>query len=871
LTTPAKGNRAPGIRRLEVLRQDLHYAFRMLRRSPGFTLVALLSLGFGIGTNTAIFSLIDSLLLQSLPVAHAERLLIVSHRGTQPDDGGDILFSYRAFRQLMQSGRVCRGVFAFTSDFTAVVRPVTTGSVGASGSEIQETAEAQLVSGNFFSALEVKPQLGRTFAPDEDQPPLGHSVAILSDGYWKRRFAQDPQVIGKTVLVNNTPLTVVGVLPPDFFGVIVTSSPDVYMPLTLREAIHYSGNTNVDGPDRPGPIWAQPHNHWLEVMARRQPGVDAAQAQAALGALYHQDLQDEVTDLTDPKDRADALGRHLIVDSGANGLSDLRDSLAKPLFILLCLAGFVLLIACANVANLLLARADKRRKEMAVRLGIGAGRGRLIRQLLTESLLLAGLGGVLGLLFGVWGSRFLYTLIARPRVPLQLASSLDFHKLLTAVLIAAATGLLFGLAPALLSTRLDLATVLKDASRSVASGKGGGPGRRLPLGRILVAAQIALSLVLLVGAGLFIRSLRNLMEVPLGFERQGLIMVEINPRILGLSDQRQLELYRRIQERVATVPGVRAVSLSLTGLFSNRLRTSDLAVPGFDEHSSRPGYLITDECLVTPGYFETTGIAILQGRSLQDRDRENAPKVAVISASMAKRFWPNGDAVGKRFGFGDGQHAHENEVVGIARDAKYNSLSEKTQIMVYRPVYQAPTILRFVIVRTSAAQMTGVASQMRRVLAEVNPALPVFDVTTMEQQLDRSLARTRAVARLTGFFSTLALLLAAIGLYGVMSYAVARRTSEIGVRMALGAPRANVLRLILRETVELIGIGLAAGVVAALFLSRLAASQLFELRANDPLTIVFATLGMGLVAFLAGYIPARRASRTDPMEALRYE
>jgi predicted permease len=872
--TTAEPRPASRMRFLEILGQDLRYGLRMMRRSPGFTIVALLSLGFGIGTNTAIFSIVDTLLLQSLPVANADRLVILRRRAANgaSDERSGSLFSYRMYCQIAQSPEVCQGVIALTNDFTTVVRAKGSPRVTAmTETESQETAKAQLVSGNFFSTLGVLPAAGRFFNADEDVPPVGHPVAVISSGYWRRRFAADRAVVGSTIEVNGYPVTVVGVLPSRFNGVFVDLQPDVYLPLTLREAVHYSGNSQTVGLELPVPIWQQPLTQWLVLMARRQPGVSLEQASATLDVLLHRELHDAVSGLEDPADRRDLLSQKLILEPGARGLSQLRQRLTQPLFILLALAVLVLLIACANVANLLLARADRRRKEMAVRLGIGAARGRLLRQLLTESLLLAGFGGLLGLVFGFWGSRFLYTLVARPEVPIQLADALDLRKLAAAAGIAMFTGLVFGLAPALLTSRVDLSTVLKDASRSVA-GSGGRPGSRLSPGRLLVAAQIALSLVLLVGAGLFIRSLRNLSEVDPGFARGGLLMVEMNPRILNRTNPQLLALYRNLVEHTSGLPGVRSATVSLSGLFRGHIRSSDLAVPGVDARKmARPEDIYTDVSLVGANYFETVGVPILRGRSLTDRDRENSAAVAVVNESLARRFFPNGDAVGRHIGFGDDKNANAFEIVGIAKDTKYNTLREDTPLMVYRPVFQDPDVLSYLLVRTDPHATNTVAARIRSAVAEIEPQLPIFEVIAMDTLLDRSVARERAVARLSAFFGGLALLLAAIGLYGVMSYAVVRRTNEIGVRMALGARPGSVLQLVFLESLWVTAIGALAGLIAASVLSQFAASQLFGLKAHDPATLVGATLLLTALALVAGYLPARRAAATDPMTALRHE
>jgi len=588
-----------------------------------------------------------------------------------------------------------------------------------------------------------------------------------------------------------------------------------------------------------------------------------------LNTLFQREKQLRAAGLPDPEQRRQALGWRTRLAPGARGLSNLRGSLTRPLLVLLAVAGLVLAIACANLANLLLARADRRRKEMAVRLGTGAPRGRLVRQLLTESVLLAGLGSALGVLFAWWGSRLLLALVADPREPMTLDTSLGVRNLAFAAALALATGIVFGLAPALQGTRVDLAAALKETSNAVRGDVRRGRGRQ-PLRRVLVVVQIALSLVLLVGAGLFARSLQQLVRVELGFEPGGLLLATVNPRLLGFDDARLVQLYSRLVERVEALPGVRSASLANAGLLSGSVSISNLALPGVaprpDDDSD------THVSVVTPGYFATVGMRLLQGRDFTRADRAGAPKVAIVNQAMARRFLHRGPALGQRFGFGTPDHAHDYEVVGVVRDARYQSLADTPPAMVYLAVAQGESyVLRDLEVRTAPGALPAVAGRLRRTLAEVEPGLPVLDVTTMDEQLARSLGRERAIARLTGFFGLLALLLSAIGLYGVMSYNVSLRRNEMGLRIALGSPPREVLGLILRESLALTLAGMACGLLAALLLSRLVAGQLFGIASYDPPALAGAALVLAAVALAAGYLPARRAAETDPMIALRAE
>jgi putative ABC transport system permease protein len=892
-----------GVPALETLGQDLRYALRMMRKSPGFTAVALLSLAFGIGTNTAIFSVVDALLLAPLPVPRADQLMVL-----QRHENGDenAYFSYPAYRQLADSAAVCTGVAAVTYDFRGVVRPqrlqpAPAATGGGTGADTVETAATELVSGNLFSVLGVGAAAGRTFTAAEDDVPGAHPVAVLGYGYWERRFGRDPGVVGQSLEINGATVTVVGVAPRGFNGAFIDGATDVYLPMTMRDRLRYHSNQASDGPEDPAqPVWNQANVHWLRLLGRRRPEVSIQQAKALLGVIFERTKQAQLATHPDPETARMVAAQTLKLSPGARGMANWRQELTRPLLMLTGAAGLVLLIACANVANLLLARADGRRREMAVRLGIGAGQRRLVRQLLTESLLLAGMGGALGLLFGAWGSRLLLILVSSEGVPLQLDVALDPRKLAFAVAVAAATGVGFGLGPALRATRIDLASALKEGARATlgggpgrargarsAAGDGGGRGRgvgggwrgrgvgggwrgrRLPLGRALVAAQIALSLLLLIGAGLFVRSLQNLVRLDPGFDRERLVLAEINPRLLGYDDARLVAAYDRLVERLEAIPGVRSASLSQFRLLTPSRSVSEVYLP---RTAPPPGHALTAQLtVVTPHYFATAGIPVLRGRGFEPRDRQGAPKVVIANQALVRKFFPDRSGIGERFGFDLGK-AGEYEIVGVARDARYNELGEKTPPMIYLPVAQNPESLRDLELRVAAtAAVAAVAGGLRRAVAEAEPNLAVLGTLSMSEQLDRSLARERTIARLTGFFGALALLLAAIGLYGVMSYSVARRTGEIGLRMALGAARGRVLALVLGDTLRLIAIGVATGLAAALATTRLAASQIYGLTAFDPPTVAVATLVLVAVALLAGFLPARRAADTSPMAALRYE
>jgi predicted permease len=844
---------------LETLGQDLSYACRMLRKNPGFAAVALLSIGFGVGANVAIFSVVDALLLKTLPVAHADRLLLLQKRTS--DDEVEV-FSYPSWRRLSSApaDRVCSGVVAVASPSRMLVDP----EGGAPPGEDEAPTKGALVSANFFSALGVAPAAGRIFGPAEDPVSPAPPVAVISYGYWQRRFGRAAAAVGRTLRVNGVPVTIVGVAARGFAGVSPDDAADLFLPLGLRDVVRYHGNTYSDGTLRPGaPPWEQPTLHWLELLAVRRPDVSLGRARAVLSTLLQSELRDEAAMVPDADQRRQVLAETLVVEPGARGFAPSRDRLASPLFILLATSALVLLIACANLASLLLARADRRRREMALRMSIGAARRRLLRQLLTESLLLAIAGCGCGVLFAMWAGRFLLILVGGG-APLPLDLTVDARQLAFAAAMALATGIGFGLAPAFQGTRVDLLANLRSGGRSV--GDEQGRRQRLPWGRLLVAGQIALSLVLIAGAALFARTLGNLAAVDTGFERRHLLLAIIDPNLRS-NDPRRLELlYRRLLEHAEALPGARSASLSLYPLMGDSGRSSILSLPGLTPGPGENMNVLVS--LVTPRYFETVGMPLLAGRTLGPGDRAGAPVVAVVNEIAARRYF-KASPLGRRFSFADEKERGEYEIVGVVRAAKYNRLSENPKPMIFFAAAQQVEPLHSLELRMNGPVTAATAAALRRALREVDPDLPVLRVLPIGEQLERSLARERALARLTGFFAVLALLLAALGLYGVMSHQVARRTGEIGIRLALGAQRRQVLALVLRSSVQLIGLGAGAGLLAALLATRLASKLLFGVTPHDPATLVLATVMLVAVGLVAGLLPARRAANTDPMVALR--
>jgi len=816
--------------------QDLRFGIRLLWKNPGFTTVAALSLALGIGANTAIFSLVDAVLLKMLPVKSPEQLVALegfNERGERNE-----IFSYPLFERLRDRSRVFTGVLAAEDDTNRVEM------VGPEPSGRTEQAVVQLVSGEYFQVLGVNAVAGRLLTMADNQTPGAHQVAALSYDFWRRRFAGDSTVIGQNITLKGQPFTIIGVAPPEFFGESVGRAPDIWAPLMMQPQFR-RGQSYLD----------QANISWLRIIARLQPGVSEEQALAAVNALLGQ-INSEPSDLGKWTKISHA---KIILIPGGQGPSEMRDRFSKPLRILMVVVGLALLIACANVANLLLARATSRQREVAIRLAIGAGRFRLVRQFLSESVLLAAIGGALGLLFAWWGSHLLLILVSNDSTPIPIDVTPNARILGFTIAVSLLTALLFGLAPALTATRQDVNAALKMTVLA-----------RPRLSRLLVIMQVALSLLLLTGAGLFVRTLRNLRTLDLGFAAENVIQARINPLASGYKQEQLPDLYRRLLERLNSAPGIRSASMAGSGFRMGGSRSCCIGVEGYTHRPDESRQVYTNN--VTPGYFQTMGLPLLLGRDFTPQEAGGKPgefpKVAIINETMARHYFGETSPLGRRFGWGDPSKPIEAniEVIGVARDAVYGRLRDKTRPLIYFPGQGGD-----VLVARSTADPAPLLAMVRQEIQVVDKSLEISTVRTIPQLRDQSLVQERLMAELSSFFGLLALLLACIGLYGVMSYDVARRTREIGVRVALGAEAIDVVRLVMRETLSLVVIGLVAGLIAALATTRLIASLLYDLTPNDPLTIGLAGLLLLTVAALAGYLPARRAARVDPMMALRSE
>jgi predicted permease len=843
--------------------QDLRFGIRLLLKHKSFTAVAVLSLALGIGANTAIFSLVNAALLKTLPVKDPQQLVFFMVAGPQGTGTG---FSYPLLEEFNRNNHSFTGIVAAsTASRMRLAEP-------AAGGQI-ELVQAGRVSGNFFSELGVDPVAGRTLTETDDSPTGAQPVVVISYNYWKRRFGLDPGVVGRKVTLNDFPFTIVGVAPPGFFGIEVGSNPDLWWPVRMTPQV-IPGDQSLNESGR----------RWLYLTARLKPGVSAEQAQAEVNAVYRRDLNsiapEQLAGLTQAQ-RNNYFGRNIQLAAGGTGFTWLRERVKQPLMILLIVVGLVLAVACANVANLLLARAVGRRKEIAVRLAIGAGRFRLIRQLLTESLVLAAFSGALGLLLAQWGARLLLAYLP-PEQTATFDLAPDARVLGFTLAASLLTSLLFGLTPALCATRLDLTSSLKDA---VSGGRS-----RLTPHKLLIVTQVALSLFLLIGAGLFVRSLQNLKNVDAGFDRENVTLFSLNSPS-GYTTAQRVSLYQQTLARLEALPGTRAASLASFSLLSGSGSNSNVVVEGYANQPDED--MDCHRLWVGPNYFATMGITMLQGRDfgpqeLQPRaglpadqatvgqppaSQQNAPLAAVINQTMAHSFFRDQNPLGRRFRAQNGPlRGIPIEVIGVIRDAKYYNLREQTPRTYYLSFFQLPRDgeAGTLLLRSFAAPATATAA-IQRTVREIDPQAQVFNLRTMNDVVDRSLLQERFVAQLGSFFSLFALLLASIGLYGVMSYATAQRTKEIGIRMALGARVADVIRLVLRETMILAGVGVVIGLGAALAATRTVTSLLFGISPGDPHTIALATLLMIIVAALAGYLPARRAAQVDPQAALRHE
>jgi predicted permease len=847
---------------MSALWTDLRYAVRMLRKAPFFTAIAVLSLAAGMGANTAIFSLVDQVLLRLLPVKAPNQLALLSMKGMHyGSNWGGNAISYPLYEDFRDHNQVFSGMFC---------RFPIAASLSFSGQT--ERVQAELVSGTYFPVLGVTAALGRTFTAEEDRVPNGEPLVMLSYSFWKSRFGSDRGIIGKDVMVNGRNMTVVGVAQPGFDGVELGNTAQIFVPVMMKATM----TPQWDGmKDR---RW-----RWVNAFGRLKPGFTREKAQVALQPYFHGILEMEVKDVAFKNASADTKEAFLknIIQAlpGSQGRSYMRRQLETPLWFLMAATGGVLLIACANVAGLMIARASGRQKEIAIRLALGAGRWRVARQLLVESVLLAMVGSACGLVLAAWTMRGLLAMVPAETVDLHLSTTPDLRVLLFTAVVSCFTGILFGLAPALQSTRPNLAPTLKDQAGSVVGG--GSPVR---LRKALVAAQVTLSLLLLIGAGLFLRSLANLKNLGPGFATDRLMVFNVDPSLNGYDNERIKAFYRRLSDELRALPGVHAVGLASVRILEDGEWDSSTTVEGYNVRPADAPEPYMNS--VSPGYFAAMGVPIVEGRDFttQDtarilhgeqthKDKPNTvPTVVMINEKFAHKFFGGADPIGRHVGFGsDPGTKTDMEVIGVVKDIKYTSLRDEIPVQMFVPYLADDHVGDMTAYVRASTEPSQILPLLRARVHDLDANLPVYSMRSMDEQVSKSLLIERLVSGLATVFGGLATLLAGIGLYGVMAYTVERRTREIGIRMALGALRGDVIWLVMREVLVLVAIGVTVGLAGALGLAQYVQSQLYGVTRDDPATIALATTGLAMVAAFAGYVPALRASRADPMQALRYE
>src|SRR5215510_3549129 len=835
---------------LESFLQDVRYGVRILRKSPGFTAVAILTLALGIGANTAIFSLTYQVMLQRLPVQHPEELAILHLVGYQTghissdSEGLEASFSYPLYKELRERNPVFSSMLARYAI-----------SLSVAGESFSERASGELVSGNYFETLGVRPVLGRLLTMQDETAPGADTVAVLSYGYWTRRFANNTDILNKQLTVNGAALTVVGVAEEGFSGVQIGESPDIFIPVTMRTQMMPGANDLNNYKD-----W------WLKVLGRLKPSFRLEQAQSALQGRFHSILESEIPQLNfNQKQTALYLQNKLTLEPGSHGRPVLQKDTKRPLLFLVTMVGVVLIIGCANLASLLIARGEARQQEIAVRLSLGAGRVRLLRQLLTESLLLAFAGGLAGVGMAAVTLKIIVRAIPRSFGAAGIEARIDQNVLLFAAGAALLTGLLFGLVPAFRILRSAPHGALNEPARGSSANIA-----NVRLRKWLMIFQVAMTVVLLSAAGLFTMSLVRLQQENLGMRTDHVIQFSIAPGMSRYSPAQTVALSDKLRTSIAALPGVRSVSAAEIPVFTDRDVGANFTIQGYTPQENEDMH--ARENWVAPNYFSTMGISLLRGREFTDSDTSTSPKVALINESMAKRFFSSGDAIGRLFAFGAGKGTHPDiQIIGVVADSKHSDVRTEVERYFYLPYTQDKNLSELTFYVRTGQEPSALASMLTKTIADYDSSLPVYALKPLADQVKETVFSDRLLASLSVCLGLLAAFLAAIGLYGVMAYVVARRTREIGVRIALGATRKNVSWLILREVMHMAGIGLLIGLGLSFITGRMVQSLLFGVSAHNPLVLILTAAILIAVALLAGSLPARKAAALDPMVALRYQ
>jgi predicted permease len=835
---------------MENLIQDIRHALRSLAKNPAFTLIAVLTLALGIGVNTAMFSLTDQVLLRQLPVQNPQQLVVLNSPGIQNGHVSNdssipgSSFSYSEYKQLRDNNEVFNGLLARYAI-----------QINVAGQGDSQMANGELVSGNYFQVLGVQPALGRILTSDDETAKNANPVAVLSHGYWAQHFGSDSQVLNKQILVNNVPLTIVGVARAGFDGVQVGQMPDIFIPITEKAALMPADDDLMDR-----------RSFWIALIGRLKPDMTIRKAEAGIMPGYHAYLVEDAATMHLSKRSEQAyLSRKMVLSPGSRGRQVLQEGTKQPLLILMGLVGLVLLIACANLASLLVARSEARQREIALRQVLGAGRWRLVRQLMTESLLLASVGGAAGLLIAAWTLSAIVSSIPESMGASGLKPQLDFRVLLFAMALTLLTGVLFGFLPAVRASASSIHTTLKEH----ASGTTGSTSN-VRLRKVLMVAQVALTAVLLAAAGFFAHSLRNLQNQDLGLKTEHVVEFSISPELSAYELPREMDLIERMRQTIQALPGVRAVSLSmipiLTASNASRNATAEGYKPGEDENTD------VDTNAVGPNYLATLGIPLKRGREFNESDAGTSQKVAIINEAMAKRFFAGRDPVGLHFGWGAGNGTKTDiEIVGVMGDSKSIDLRQSMRPFALTPYTQMERAADATFYVRTDSNPAALGATLRETVRKFDANLPIYDLKTLAAGVDELAYTDRLVTVFALCIGLLAALLAALGLYGVMAHVVARRTREIGIRMALGATTGNVAWMILREIVAMCAMGLATGLVVAYLLGRVIETQLYGVKASDPFVFVFSAVLLAIVAMIAGLLPARKAATVDPMVALRYD